>query len=477
MLEETEIQEFDLNVRAILQDAEEEVPQGVWLGVYSRIAAGSAAGAGAGGKAGASGRSAGAGLWRRTAYALAAAAAVAVGVFFAATSDKSGKFDEGQAVAVVNPVEESESERRAVAVASPVEESESERSAVVAEASPAKVKVAKIKVAEAPVLTEVSEVTEGAGTGAGKLAGDSARTGNSAQDRAERENARTGNSVQDSAEHENARTGNSAQDRAERENARGGGNEKAGNKGLSSTKTDPFAEIEREDAALKLSKKKSSKGKPSLYAQSTIGGNDSDFSFTTITPNRTNSFKEPVITKTGISEKSVSTYGIPLSFGLGVNIPVSEKLTIGTGLNFSSLVRTFNGVYTEVDANQNIVRTLDSDVTHTLNYIGLPLNLYFHLIDVRTVKFYLWGGALGEYALSNSYRVKDASEDILFSTSVKGIQLSAGIGLGVEFRLSNHLGLYLDPSARYYLPCNQPKNIHTDRPFMLSFEAGLRFNL
>ena len=89
MLEETEIQEFDLNVRAILQDAEEEVPQGVWLGVYSRIAAGSAAGAGAG----ASGRSAGAGLWRRTAYALAAAAAVAVGVFFAATSDKSGKFD------------------------------------------------------------------------------------------------------------------------------------------------------------------------------------------------------------------------------------------------------------------------------------------------------------------------------------------------------------------------------------------------
>lgn len=466
MLEETEIQEFDLNVRAILQDAEEEVPQGVWLGVYSRIAAGSAAGSGAGGKAGASGRSAGAGLWRRTAYALAAAAAVAVGVFFAATSDKSGKFDEGQAVAVVNPAKESESERSAVAAASPVEESESERPAVTAasqvEASPAKVKVAKIKVAEAPVLTEVSEVTEGANTWAGKLAGDSAQTSNSVQDRAEHENARTGNSVQDSAEHKNAR---------------GGGNEKAGNKGLSSTKTDPFAEMEREDAALKLSKKKSSKGKPSLYAQSTIGGNDSDFSFTTITPNRTNSFKEPVITKTGISEKSVSTYGIPLSFGLGVNIPVSEKLTIGTGLNFSSLVRTFNGVYTEVDANQNIVRTLDSDVTHTLNYIGLPLNLYFHLIDVRTVKFYLWGGALGEYALSNSYRVKDASEDILFSTSVKGIQLSAGIGLGVEFRLSNHLGLYLDPSARYYLPCNQPKNIHTDRPFMLSFEAGLRFNL
>lgn len=444
MLEETEIQEFDLNVRAILQDAEEEVPQGVWLGVYSRIAAGSAAGAG--GKAGVSGRSAGAGLWRRTAYALAAAAAIAVGVFFAATSDKSGKFDEGQAVAVVNPVEESESERRAVAVASPMEESASERSAVAA-ASQVEASPAKTKVAEAPVLTEVSEVTEGAGTGAGKLAGDSARTGNSVQDS------------------------------AERGNARGGGNEKAGNKGLSSTKTDPFAEMEREDAALKLSKKKSSKGKPSLYAQSTIGGNDSDFSFTTITPNRTNSFKEPVITKTGISEKSVSTYGIPLSFGLGVNIPVSEKLTIGTGLNFSSLVRTFNGVYTEVDANQNIVRTLDSDVTHTLNYIGLPLNLYFHLIDVRTVKFYLWGGALGEYALSNSYRVKDASEDILFSTSVKGIQLSAGIGLGVEFRLSNHLGLYLDPSARYYLPCNQPKNIHTDRPFMLSFEAGLRFNL
>ena len=60
---------------------------------------------------------------------------------------------------------------------------------------------------------------------------------------------------------------------------------------------------------------------------------------------------------------------------------------------------------------------------------------------------------------------------------VNGAQLSANVGMGVEFLLGKYVGIYLDPSLRYYFDCNQPKNIRTAQPLMLGFEAGVRFNL
>jgi hypothetical protein len=38
------------------------------------------------------------------------------------------------------------------------------------------------------------------------------------------------------------------------------------------------------------------------------------------------------------------------------------------------------------------------------------------------------------------------------------------------------VGLYLDPGVNYYFPGNQPRSIRTDKPLLLNFDAGLRFN-
>ena len=60
---------------------------------------------------------------------------------------------------------------------------------------------------------------------------------------------------------------------------------------------------------------------------------------------------------------------------------------------------------------------------------------------------------------------------------VGGMQLSAAFGLGAEFALTQHLGLYIDPSLRYYFDCDQPKSIRTAQPLTFGMEAGLRFKL
>ncbi len=173
----------------------------------------------------------------------------------------------------------------------------------------------------------------------------------------------------------------------------------------------------------------------------------------------------------GIQEKSVSTYGIPLSLGLGVRFSVSDKLSIGTGLDWTLLSRSFSGIYTDAS------KSVNSEINNELHYIGIPLNLYFDILTDRNIKFYVWGGGSVEKGLVNRFRIQNGSDDIIFKQSVKGLQWSSAVGLGIEFSLSDRLGLYLDPSARYYFDCNQPNSVRTAKPFMLNFEAGLRFDL
>ena len=205
---------------------------------------------------------------------------------------------------------------------------------------------------------------------------------------------------------------------------------------------------------------RSSGRKASLYAQGSLGGNESDINF-----HHGIASMAPGADGTGISEQSTSTYGVPVSFGLGVRFYIAKRLSIGTGLDYSILTRTFTGKFSDVSGS----------VLHTMHYIGVPVNLYYDVIGTDKVKFYVYGGAEAEYCLSNSYTLF-ASPNIVKRSPVSRPQFSVGAGLGVEFRLSDRLGLYLDPSARYYFQCSQPKNIRTDKPFMADFDAGLRFN-
>lgn len=164
-----------------------------------------------------------------------------------------------------------------------------------------------------------------------------------------------------------------------------------------------------------------------------------------------------------MQELSTSTYSIPLSFGLGVRIGLSDKFSIGTGLNYTLLTRKFSGSY------QGHL----GEATHSLQYIGIPVNAYYDILRSNSVKFYAFAGAEVEYAVSNKYLL----DNLTYRDPVKGLQYSVAAGLGVEFRITDVLGIYVDPSFRYYFNCKQPSSIRTVQPFMMSFEAGLRFDL
>ena len=196
--------------------------------------------------------------------------------------------------------------------------------------------------------------------------------------------------------------------------------------------------------------------------------------------NRMGPMKAPTITsapkETGVTETSTnSTYGLPVSFGAGIRLGLSDRWSLGTGLNYSLLTRQFYGKYIKVDAEGSIEQLTSSDIRNTQHFIGVPFNAYYNFVNKDRINMYAYAGATVEKCISDNYSVLSTS--IRHKEAVKGVQLSANAGIGVEFMLGRHLGLYIDPSVRYYFDCGQPKSIRTVQPLMLGFEMGIRARL
>ena len=196
--------------------------------------------------------------------------------------------------------------------------------------------------------------------------------------------------------------------------------------------------------------------------------------------NRLSPQKAPVVTpapdKTGVEETSTkSTYGIPVSAGVGVKIGLSPRWAVGIGANYTMLNRTFYGKYTKVNPDGTISSSTSSDIRNIQHYVGIPANVYFNIISQDRVSLYTYGGGSVEKCISDDYNV--LSTAISHKEKVDGLQFSANAGIGVEFAIGKNLGIYIDPSLRYYFDNGQPESIRTVQPLMFGFEMGLRVNL
>ena len=252
--------------------------------------------------------------------------------------------------------------------------------------------------------------------------------------------------------------------------------------GKSEANADPAAEASQKTVSEKTyfpedwgeDEEKTAKVKTSLTLSGLTGTNSAQNSA------RRNLIKRPSISKapakTGIKETSTnSTYGIPLSFGAGVKFDFTPKWSLGVGVNYSLLSRKFYGEYQKVDASGIIESSTSSDITNTQHYIGIPVNAFYNIVDSKSVNFYAYAGGAVEKCIADKYALANTS--ITHKEVPAGVQWSANVGIGAEFMIGNHLGLYIDPSLRYYFDNGQPKSIRTAQPFMLGFEMGLRVRL
>ena len=155
------------------------------------------------------------------------------------------------------------------------------------------------------------------------------------------------------------------------------------------------------------------------------------------------------------------THTFPFKGGFSVGIPVSDRLRITTGLEYSLYQTRVS--YTMVE--------MSGVKKQAAHYLGVPLRLDWTLASSRWLNVYVGGGASGDWCVGATLAGKEMPRDG-FSFSLLG----AG---GVQFNMTRHLGLYVEPEISWTLP-SEKRVLETYRsahPFLFSVATGLRINL
>ena len=77
-----------------------------------------------------------------------------------------------------------------------------------------------------------------------------------------------------------------------------------------------------------------------------------------------------------------------------------------------------------------------------------------------------------EYEMTDLYSMKNK-----YDAQAQGVQWSANVGIGFEYRFLTFMGLYVDPRLTYYFDCGQPYSVRTEQPLQFNLEVGFRFHI
>jgi len=154
----------------------------------------------------------------------------------------------------------------------------------------------------------------------------------------------------------------------------------------------------------------------------------------------------------------------PVSIGVQLLFPVDRILSFGTGINYTMLYSV-----TEEHNRFGMDKT-----EQTLHYIGVPVFLQIYLYKTPKLNLYANTGVTLEKGIAARFNRTGAlpSDEIM---KIEGLQWSIGSGLGVEYMVGKHTGLYADPMLTYYFRGNQPVSIRTAQPLQFRMEIGFRY--
>ena len=394
---------FDLEIRSMLENAREDVPEGLWQGIESRLPAPAKARPAA--------------IWWKIASATGAvAAAVALTVFFSTRPvvqnpvDIIPSQDSGLSQLMETPLAPETGNMKPLSIGQVLGESVSE--------------------------TDGEDVTE--------TAGESVVEENAAAGTAGKEETAPAAGTEETA----VREENTAENWIRKYES---------------------ADFDERGEELQRSRKEKRGVVLSAYADALSNSN-------TAKASDINMLKRPAVPQaTTIEETGESRYAIPVAAGIGLRFDVSKRFSIGTGVSWSYLTRSFSGQFNELDAEGAIIsQTGYTNIRNSQHYIGIPLNLYVDIIRKDFIDFYAYASGSANYCLSNRYQM-DKSKS--YSPEGSNWQFSAGIGMGVEFIAAKKVGFYIDPSLNYWFTAGEVSNIRTRQPLMLGLELGIRLHI
>ncbi|MBR5396860.1 MAG: hypothetical protein IK145_03305 [Bacteroidales bacterium] len=152
------------------------------------------------------------------------------------------------------------------------------------------------------------------------------------------------------------------------------------------------------------------------------------------------------------------THHAPIRLGLSTRIPVSDRLDITTGLEYSLYSSKFTF-------------SLSGEKEQLAHYLGIPVRLDWTLASGRWLDVYAGGGAIVDYCIGATLGGQRIEGD--------GLNLSLLGAGGIQFNITPALGLYLEPELTWTIPSGREGLVtyRTRNPLMFSLATGLRINI
>ena len=149
---------------------------------------------------------------------------------------------------------------------------------------------------------------------------------------------------------------------------------------------------------------------------------------------------------------------IPLRNGLSLRIPINDRWSLTTGVDY-------------IWAFSEIEYEYADGIKQNAHYLGIPLRLDLTLAQNRWLDFYVGAGASADLGIAATLQDTEVDPD--------GIAFSLIGTTGIQFNVTDHLGLYLEPGFSWNIPSENRvlDTFMSEHPFMFSASSGIRFTL
>ena len=152
------------------------------------------------------------------------------------------------------------------------------------------------------------------------------------------------------------------------------------------------------------------------------------------------------------------THFLPLRAGLSIRIPFTDRWSLTTGLDYSwyasRLEYSLSGIHKQ-----------------SAHYLGIPLRADFTIARNRWLDVYVGAGASADLCVAAFEDGKRIAKD--------GVGFSLIGAGGVQFNITDNLGVFLDPTFSWNIPSNNRvlDTYRSEHPFIFSLPFGIRINL
>ncbi|MDR1680121.1 MAG: PorT family protein [Prevotellaceae bacterium] len=175
-------------------------------------------------------------------------------------------------------------------------------------------------------------------------------------------------------------------------------------------------------------------------------------------------------------------YNTPISVGLLLQKNISDRWALETGLLYTYLssVETYQ-LQTEqtkvMDNNSHMLlsQTSVKKLKYALHYIGIPAKITFSFLNKNNLSLYASAGGMGEMCVQG--KVTETTSNESKQLNINQLQWSVLGNIGVNYKLIEHIGLFVEPGVVYYFnDGSQVNTIRKEKPFNFNLQAGIRLN-